>query len=146
MATTKPRITITLECHLYATIRRFAELQHRPMSACIVEILDSIHPPLIRTVALLDAARSAPDEVKQGLRGVLESIEREMVQASGSGQAQLDWLTQQTREASGGAGAQPAPARAHKSPKKPAAKGRRQRATPRSCNTGGRSPTDGGDS
>jgi len=92
MATKAPRLQISLSPHVYETIRRFAQLQGRPMSAVVRELIEGVHPPLMRTVALLEAARDAPGEVVMGLRGVAEGIEREMVSAAGSGLAQLDWL------------------------------------------------------
>ena len=92
MATKAPRLQISLSPHVYETIRRFAQLQGRPMAAVLRDLIESVHPPLMRTVALLEAARDAPAEVLAGLRGVTENIERDMVSASGSGLAQLDWL------------------------------------------------------
>lgn len=93
MPTTKPRITLTIEPALYETITRLAQLQHRPRSAIVGELLAAIHPPLQRTVALLDAASKAPAEVRGGLRHAVEDMERQMVGASGFGMAGMDWLT-----------------------------------------------------
>jgi hypothetical protein len=107
MATKLPRINVALPAEVYATITRLAQLQGRSRSFVIRDLLVGIHPPLVRTVALLDAARTAPAEVKQGLRGVLEDIERQMVSASSHGLDQLDWVREQ---AAGGAEAQPRPA------------------------------------
>lgn len=110
MATTKPRISVTVPNHVHDTIRRLAELQGRSMSAVVADILDSIHPPLMRTVALLEAARDAPAQVKEGLRRTIEDMEREMVSASGAGVAQMDWLLGKITEGGAGAAAsRPAP-------------------------------------
>lgn len=95
MATDKPRITITLNPHVYATLKRMSELGGQPMSTIISELLDSVHEPFMRTVALLDAAAQAPKQVKDGLRQSFEVVEREMYGAIGYTVAQMDWLTDQ---------------------------------------------------
>lgn len=95
MATDKPRITITLNPHVYATLKRMSELGGQPMSTIISELLDSVHEPFMRTVALLDAAAQAPKQVKDGLRQSFEAVEREMYGAVGYTVAQMDWLTEQ---------------------------------------------------
>lgn len=95
MATDKPRITITLDPHVYATLKRMSELGGQPMSTIISELLDSVHDPFMRTVALLDAASQAPKQVKDGLRQSFEAVEREMYGAVGYTVAQMDWLTEQ---------------------------------------------------
>jgi len=92
MPTTKPRIAVTLNRRVYETIERLAALQGKSRGAVVAELLDSIHEPLMRTVALLDAAAQAPEEVKRGLRGVIEGVEAQLVGAAGGGLAQLDWL------------------------------------------------------
>jgi hypothetical protein len=94
MATDKPRITITLNSHVYATLKRMSELGGQPMSTIISELLDSVHEPFMRTVALLDAAAQAPQQVKDGLRQSFDTIEREMYGAVGYTVAQMDWLTE----------------------------------------------------
>lgn len=95
MATDKPRITITLNPHVYATIKRMSELGGQPMSTIISELLDSVHEPFMRTVALLDAASQAPKQVKDGLRQSFEAVERDLYGVVGYSVAQMDWLTEQ---------------------------------------------------
>lgn len=102
MATDKPRISITFPPNLKATIARFAELQGRSFSAVVVELLETVHEPLIRTLAILDAAREAPEEVKRGLRQAFDDVERDTVKAAGAGIAQMDWLLTRLREDSEG--------------------------------------------
>lgn len=92
MATTKPRITISLNPHVYATIKRMSELGGQPMASIISEMLDSVHEPLMRTVALLDAAAQAPQQVKDGLRGSFEAVERDLYGVVGYSIGQVDWL------------------------------------------------------
>jgi len=103
MATDKPRISITFPPNLKATISRFAEMQGRSFSAVVVDLLETVHEPLIRTLAILDAAREAPEEVKRGLRQAFDDVERDTVKAAGSGIAQMDWLLTRLREESDGA-------------------------------------------
>lgn len=109
MPTDKPRITITFPPNLKATISRFAELQGRSFGAVVVDLLETIHDPLMRTLAILDAAREAPEEVKRGLRQVFDDVERETVASAGAGLAQMDWLLVRLREESSkaSAGGQP---------------------------------------
>lgn len=92
MPTTKPRIAVTLNRRVYETVERLAKLQGKSRGAVVAELLESIHEPLMRTVALLDAAAEAPEEVKRGLRGVIEGVEASLVGAAGGGLAQMDWL------------------------------------------------------
>lgn len=84
MPTDKPRITITFPPNLKATISRFADLQGRSFGAVVVDLLETIHDPLMRTLAILDAAREAPEEVKRGLRQVFDDVERETVRPAGA--------------------------------------------------------------
>ena len=85
MPTSKPRIAITLDPRVYATIERLAQLQRKSRGAVVAELVTSIHEPLMRTVALLDAAAEAPEQVKAGLRGVIEGVESQLVGAAGGG-------------------------------------------------------------
>lgn len=94
MATTKPRIQVTVSCPVYETISRMAKLQGTSRSAIVSELLDTVHPPLMRTVALIEAAMEAPAQVKQGLRVTVEAIEAQLVATAGGGIAQMDWLLQ----------------------------------------------------
>lgn len=103
MATDKPRITITLNPHVYATLKRMSEFGGQPMSSIISELLDSVHEPLMRTVAFLDAAAQAPKQVKDGLRQSFETVERELYGAVGYTVAQVDWLTEQLGKRGDGA-------------------------------------------
>lgn len=100
MPTEKPRITITFPPNLKATISRFAELQGRSFGSVVVDLLETIHEPLMRTLAILDAAREAPADVKRGLRQVFDDVERETVASAGAGLAQMDWLLTRLREES----------------------------------------------
>ncbi len=92
MPTLKPRVQVTLEPQTHAVIERLAQLQGRTRGAIIAELLDSIAPTLTRTVALLEAAMEAPNDVKRGLRAMVEGVHQELVEVSGDASAQLDML------------------------------------------------------
>lgn len=89
MPTLKPRTTITLEPQTHEVIDRFATLQGRTRGSVIAEFLDSVVPALRRTVALLDAASSAPEQIKSGLRDVIETAHNDLSAASGAASRQL---------------------------------------------------------
>jgi len=92
MPTIKPRVAVTLDPYTHAVIDRLATLQGRTRGSVISDLLDSVTPALTRTVALLEAAAAAPDEVKRGLRGVVESVHDELLAASGVASEQMDLL------------------------------------------------------
>lgn len=75
-------------------VQRLAELQKRPKSSIISELIEAIMPPLIRTVAILEAAKDAPDDVKKGLKNVVEDIERELSSTTGAAEQQMDFVSE----------------------------------------------------
>jgi len=97
MPTVKPRIAVTLPQETFDVLARLAELQNRSRGSVVAELLVEITPPLARTVALLEAAFAAPDQVKQGLRSVVEGVHRELVAVSGDGINQMDLLLEQLK-------------------------------------------------
>lgn len=68
MATLKPRIAVTLEPHRYDMLKRLAALQGASMSSLISELLESVAEPLERVCVVLEAAKKAPHDVREGLR------------------------------------------------------------------------------
>lgn len=86
------RINLTMSRNLYETFSRMSELTGDSRSALIVEILETINPPLQRTIALLEAASQAPLQVRQGLRTSLEAMEQELAAAAGVAQTNQDLL------------------------------------------------------
>jgi hypothetical protein len=78
MPTNKPRVMVTLDPAVYETLSRFAELQGSSRSRVVAELLESIHPPLQRTVAMLDAAREGPQQVRDSLRATVEGLHQEL--------------------------------------------------------------------
>lgn len=130
MPTTKPRITVTLNQHVYDVFARLAELQGQSKGSIIAEILETVYPPLMRTVALLEAANEAPKQVRQGLKSNLEAIERELLKSTEGTTGQLDWMIQEMREASSGVSDPPLVTRGSGSPLSPSASIRKKRAKP----------------
>lgn len=106
MPSSKPVIAVRLSPHVFEVFRRLAELQGKSRGGVLAEILESIYPPLMRTVALLEAAAEAPSQVRQGLVRTLEHVELDLVRSLGGNLAQLDFLLTRAGEASAHAGPQ----------------------------------------
>ena len=107
MPTLKPRVQVTLEPQTHAVIERLATLQGRTRGSIIAEMLDSIAPALTRTVALLEAAAEAPNDVKRGFRAAVEASHQELVAISGDASRQLDAFLDQLDQAGSSEGANP---------------------------------------
>lgn len=124
MATLKPRITISLSPNVYATVKRMSQLGGQPMASIISEMLESVHDPLMRTVAFLEAAADAPQQVRDGLRTSFEKVERDLYGVAGYTVSQMDWLTEKIKGGGVGNGGGDAPAAHRPSPKSQPAAGR----------------------
>lgn len=98
MPTLKPRVQVTLEPHTHEVIERLATLQGRTRGSVIAELLDSIAPSLGRTVAILEAAMEAPNDVKRGLRAMVEDLHQEVISTSGDASRQLDMVLDRLSE------------------------------------------------
>jgi hypothetical protein len=92
MPTLKPRVQVTLEPQTHEVFARLAYLQGRTRGSIIAELLDSIAPALTQTIAILEAAQSAPQHVKDGLKAVVETAHDDLVLAAGDGIKQMDFL------------------------------------------------------
>ena len=73
MATTKPRITLTLPQRHYDLYRAISDMTHQPMSAFIVELLESAFPTIERMAVTFQKVKSA--QVAERSR-FLESLDR----------------------------------------------------------------------
>lgn len=109
MPTIKPRVQVTLEPHDHEVIARLAKLQGRTRGAVIADLLHEVIPALARTVALLEAAAEAPEQVKKGLRSVVDSVHDDLVRVSGDSIKQMDFLLSELGggRVEGGAGCTP---------------------------------------
>jgi hypothetical protein len=76
MATSKPRITITLEPRTYDVLSRMARVGDESMSQIVTSLIDLAVPSFERAVVLMERAAVAPDEVKDGLRAALHRADR----------------------------------------------------------------------
>lgn len=90
MATTKPRVTVTLEPHVYETYRVFAEAQGMRVSQCFAELLTEVEPSIRKTCALLVAAQAAPKETLDSIRDTFEGFAKQVDDAAGGAQSALD--------------------------------------------------------
>lgn len=103
MATSKPRITITLPPEQHALLQRLAGLQGGSMSAVLVDMLESVRPALERVCAAMEQAKAMHDGMREQLRQAAEESERAMQPHVAAALGQLDWLVEQI----GTVGAQP---------------------------------------
>ena len=92
MPTLKPRITITVSDHAFEVLSRMAKLQGCSKGKVIADLLEAVSPALTRTVALLEAAADAPQQVRDGLRSVVEKTHDELLETTGDSIQQLDFL------------------------------------------------------
>lgn len=93
-----PTISVRLKPYVFEVFARLAELQGRSRGSVVADLLEAVHPPLMRTVALLEAARDAPAQVQSGLLRTLEDMEMDLVQVSGGSLAQMDMLIERARQ------------------------------------------------
>lgn len=94
MATTKPRVTVTLDPFSHEVISALAGLQSRSRGAVIAEMMEAVAPTLSRTVALLQAAQEAPAKVKAQFVGAIAEFQQEIDAASNTANSELDRLRQ----------------------------------------------------
>lgn len=80
MATTKPRITVTLPQEVYETIRGLSEAQGCSMSALISDFLTMVNPVQQRVLKAVRKAQILDGESKTGLVASLEAGEAQLNQ------------------------------------------------------------------
>lgn len=73
MATSKPRITVTLEPEVYDTLRSLAEVQGRSMSSIVSEFLTLAHPVQMK---VLNAIRGVLSLQKQSAEDLVHQLEK----------------------------------------------------------------------
>lgn len=81
MATTKPRITISLEEQDYAVLKRLYTLNGVPMSRTVSELVAMLTPVLGRMADNLEAVAKADEETRQK---IVESLEKHFVAVNGA--------------------------------------------------------------
>ena len=68
MPTNNPRIAVTLPPHRHDLLKRLAALQGLSMASVVSELLEECYPALERVVMVLEAAKNASEEVREGIR------------------------------------------------------------------------------
>jgi hypothetical protein len=94
MATTKPRLTITLQPHTYVVISELARLQKKPKAVIITELLDTVVPVFERTCYLLQLAESATSGVNDDIKGSMERAEAKLKGMMDDAMGQLDMVSE----------------------------------------------------
>ena len=95
----RKRIQIGVSDQAYEVLDRFSYLTGQTKSKIVWELLEVTIPSLTRSLALLEAAREAPLEVKEGLRDVFEGIEQEMLTVAGITNREMMRLNDQADDA-----------------------------------------------
>lgn len=73
MPSVKPRLALTLPEHRHDLLKRLAALQGVSMASLVSELLEECYPVLERVAVALEAAKTASESAKSGLR---ESCDR----------------------------------------------------------------------
>ena len=68
MPSAKPRLALTLPEHRHDLLKRLAGLQGVSMASVVTDLLEECYPVLERVVIALEAAKSASESAKVGLR------------------------------------------------------------------------------
>lgn len=90
MATSKPRITITLEPHRHELLRRLAAHQGVSMSSIVVDLLETVAPVLERVCVAIESAKKAQDSVRVNLVRMAEESEQAVQPLLAQAMGQLD--------------------------------------------------------
>lgn len=99
MATTKPRITITLEKAQYELVRRMAKAQGQSMSSIVVETVEMIAPTMENVLVMLDSLANVREDVRQGLKQSAQRAEDIVTPLLGQALEQIDLFKKQISEA-----------------------------------------------
>ena len=73
-----PRITISLPQDQYEAINRLSELQGRPMSKIINELIELTFPSVKRILDVIEATKHFTEEQKQSMQKALDDADRNM--------------------------------------------------------------------
>lgn len=79
MPTAKPRITVTLEPHSHEILSRLSAVSGDSMSQIVAGFVEMAIPSLERVVAIMEKAKSAPDEFRAGLRASIDRADRALI-------------------------------------------------------------------
>lgn len=95
MPTSKPRLTVTLEPHLYELLRRLASLQGVSASSILVDLLGTVEPVMERVCVSLENANNASKGINDNLRRVAQQAESFILPQAASLINQIDILLDQ---------------------------------------------------
>ena len=90
MATTKPRLTITLDPHTYLVLSTLANLQGESRSKIITDLLDSVVPVLERTARIIQIAKTAETTVTDDMRNAFTASEKKLEKMMNDAMGELD--------------------------------------------------------
>lgn len=76
MPTKKPRLSLTMDEHVYETFTRLAKAQNRSVSAVVGDVLGSAEAPLRRVALFLEGLEAHRKVGEQGHADVLEQFQR----------------------------------------------------------------------
>lgn len=108
MATTKPRITITLTERQHAILRSLSKSSGQSMSAYVVEFLELALPTLERMAATMQAVAQARESDIQRVRDQLDEAQRVFEPLAMAVVAQSDMFLGKVEAAATGGGRSPA--------------------------------------
>lgn len=95
MATSKPRVTVTLEQGVYDTLRSLSALQERSISSLIAETMEMVHPVNQRVLDIATRANKAQEQSRESFRKSLNQAESAASQMAGDLFEMLDQMTAQ---------------------------------------------------
>ncbi len=103
MPSVKPRLALTLPEHRHDLLKRLAALQGVSMASVVTELLEECYPVLERVVVALEAAKTASESAKEGLRAscdkAIEELEPYRVLVSDQFDLFMDGITRQIQGA-----------------------------------------------
>lgn len=98
MATTKPRMSITLDAETYNAVRKLAENKRCSMSEVIQDVCNEARPAFERINALFLAAQTLDEDAFKDLNKALNTLETRVANAYEDSVAQMDLLASQKRK------------------------------------------------
>lgn len=110
MPSVKPRLALTLPEHRHDLLKRLAALQGVSMASVVTELLEECYPVLERVVVALEAAKTASESAKTGLRESCDKAIAELEPYRDIALTQFDlFMDEITRQAHGTDGARDEP-------------------------------------
>ena len=109
MATTKPRITITLEPEQYEVLNRMATLQGGSMSRIVSELLQEVTPMLSKLCDTLQIATTANAELRTKIMRSCDEAEEDLRPIANAVASQFDMFAASIAAGGDGGQAKPTP-------------------------------------